>query len=212
MPEIRFDTCRFGSRGTTLGGTVGCARPASQRCAPQAEAHRAKSGRCCGRGGCLGSRLQQPQKRKGSIIMTVAMAWTRRLTEQTEELVFVADSRYRGGDQNFDVCPKILTLPRSDCAICFAGDTGHALPMMLQVSEAIGSFDRATRRSQDIAPLKSHIIKICDSMSEDLVKSLNVRNSEDPTPGASFLFGGYSWINKAFDSMGSLLSKIAGLL
>jgi hypothetical protein len=142
--------------------------------------------------------------------MTVAMAWTRRLTEQTEELVFVADSRYRGGDQNFDVCPKILTLPRSDCAICFAGDTGHALPMMLQVSEAIGSFDRATRRSQDIAPLKSHIIKICDSMSEDLVKSLNVRNSEDPTPAASFLFGGYSWINKAFDLWEIFFQKSQG--
>jgi hypothetical protein len=131
--------------------------------------------------------------------MTVAMAWTRKLSEQTEELVFISDSRYSSGDQNFDVCPKILTLPRSDCAICFEGYTGHALPMMLQVSEAIGSFDRATRRSLDIAPLKSHIIKVFNSMSEDIVKSLKVPNNEDPTPEASFLFGGYSWIKKTFE-------------
>jgi len=131
--------------------------------------------------------------------MTVALAWTRKLTEWTEELVFVTDSRYRGGDQNFDVCPKVITLPRSDCALCFAGYTGHALPMMLQVSEAIGSFDRATRRSQDLAPLKTHIIKIFNKMSEDIVKSLMSPHAQDPLPEASFLIGGYSWINKAFD-------------
>jgi len=142
--------------------------------------------------------------------MTVALAWTRKLTEQTEELVFVADSRYRGGDQNFDVCPKILTLPRSDCAICFAGDTGHALPMILQVSEAIGSFDRARRRSQDIKPLKSHILKIIDNMSEDIVKSLKVPNNGDPKPAASFLFGGYSWINKAFELWEIFFQKSQG--
>jgi hypothetical protein len=131
--------------------------------------------------------------------MTVAFAWTRTLSKQTEELIFVTDSRYRGGDHNFDVCPKILTLPRSDCAICFAGATIHALPMMLQVSEAIRSFDRARRRSLDIAPLKSHIIKVFDSMSEDIVKSLAVANASDTIPEARFLFGGYSWINKTFE-------------
>jgi hypothetical protein len=129
----------------------------------------------------------------------LAVAWTRRLTEQTEELIFVSDSRYRGGDQNFDACPKILTLPRSDCAICFAGDTQHALPMMLQLSEAIGSYDQARRRSQDITPLKSHILKVFDSMAENIVKSSGVPNARDPIPKANFLFGGYSWTKKTFE-------------
>jgi len=131
--------------------------------------------------------------------MTVAMVWTRRLTKHTEELIFVSDSRYSGDGRVFDVCLKILTLPRSDCAICFAGYTGHALPMMLQLSEAIGSFDRARRRSQDITPLKTHLIKVFNSMSEDLLKSLKVSSMEDPTPEARFLFGGYSWIKKTFE-------------
>jgi hypothetical protein len=64
--------------------------------------------------------------------MTIAAAWTRRI-HSCNELVFVADSRLSGGARTFDYCAKILTLPRSDCAIAFAGSTDNAYPMMHQL-------------------------------------------------------------------------------
>ena len=98
--------------------------------------------------------------------MTVAVAWTRQLNGGGEELVFVSDSRYSGDGRIFDACPKILTLPRSDCAISFAGYTGHALPMMLQLAQVITSDDQFRRRSKDLSQLKAHMMKVFESMSE----------------------------------------------
>jgi hypothetical protein len=130
--------------------------------------------------------------------MTVAVAWVRQLPD-CQELVFVTDSRYSGDGRNFDACPKIMTLPRTDCAIAFAGYTGHALPMMLQLVQAIDSYAPARRRSQDISTLKSHALKVFDGMSKQLLSSPNVSKPEDDTPDATFLFGGYSWIKKGFE-------------
>jgi hypothetical protein len=67
--------------------------------------------------------------------MTVVIAWVRKI-RNCEELVFVSDSRLSGDGRNFDACPKILQL-RNDCAIAFAGYSGHGFPMMLQLALAI---------------------------------------------------------------------------
>ncbi len=58
--------------------------------------------------------------------MTLSLAWIRSVGT-VEELVFASDSRLRGG-QVWDCCPKIMTLPRTDCLISFAGDTSYAYP------------------------------------------------------------------------------------
>lgn len=130
--------------------------------------------------------------------MTIAIAWVRTLRD-CEELVFVSDSRLSGDGLNFDACPKILTLPRSDCAIAFAGYTGHAYPMMQQLALAIDAFAPARRGSLDVTVLKSHALKIFDGM-KDLLKSspgCSVPQSEEPN--VDFLFGGYSWVKKRFE-------------
>jgi len=72
--------------------------------------------------------------------MTIGVAWVGTLRDR-EHLFFASDSRVRGG-HHFDACPKILTLPRSDCAICFAGETAAAYPLMLQVAQAIGAHEQ----------------------------------------------------------------------
>jgi len=58
--------------------------------------------------------------------MTLSLAWIRSVGN-VQELVMATDSRLRRG-RAWDVAPKILTLPRTDCAICFAGDTDDAYP------------------------------------------------------------------------------------
>ncbi len=130
--------------------------------------------------------------------MTVAVAWVRRIRD-CEELIFVSDSRYSGDGRNFDACPKALTLPRTDCAICFAGYTGHALPLLLQFIQAIDSHAPARRGSLDITSLRKHALKVFGVMSEMLTPSPKVPRQLCNTPDVVFLFGGYSWIKKCFE-------------
>lgn len=128
--------------------------------------------------------------------MTVAAAWVRTLRD-CQELVFVADSRLSGDGRNFDYSPKILTLPRSDCVISFAGYTGDAYPLMLQLSTAIESHIPLRRGSVDITALKTHALKVFGAIAESIEKTTAGESSE-PTITADFLFGGYSWVKKRF--------------
>lgn len=126
--------------------------------------------------------------------MTISFAWVRTL-QDCEELVFASDSRLSGDGRTFDCCPKILTLPRSDCAVAFAGYTGDAFPLMLQLSLAIDSHAPARRGSLDISTLKSHTLKVFNEMAKQIDSSL----PELMSPDATLLFGGYSWVKKSFE-------------
>lgn len=72
--------------------------------------------------------------------MTVAVSWIRKV-HNCEELVFISDSRLCGGHR-WDECPKIMTMPREDCALCFAGNTDYAYPMMMQVSYSMNELNK----------------------------------------------------------------------
>jgi hypothetical protein len=125
--------------------------------------------------------------------MTIAVSWTRKIRD-CEELVFVSDSRLSGNARTFDYCPKILTLPRTDCAISFAGSTDDAYPLMLQLSLAIDSYSPARRGSLDLSSLRTHALKVFDSMAASLKSNIEGLTN----PDVAFLFGGYSWIEKRF--------------
>lgn len=129
--------------------------------------------------------------------MTIQACWVRRIRD-AEELVFASDSRLSGDGTNFDSCPKILTLPRSDCAISFAGYTGHAFPMMLQLDLAIGAYEPARRGGLDIATLRKHALKVFDRMAQEIRSSPKLSKQRTVNPEANFLFGGYSWVEKRF--------------
>lgn len=129
--------------------------------------------------------------------MTILACWVRRIRD-AEELVFASDSRLSGDGRNFDACPKILTLPRTDCAIAFAGYTGHAFPMMLQLDLAIGSYEPARRGGLDIAALRKHALKVFDRMAHEIRSSPSVSTVQEVYPEANFIFGGYSWVKKRF--------------
>ncbi len=126
------------------------------------------------------------------------IAWVRTVHD-CEELVFVSDSRLSSDGRNFDACPKILTLPRTDCVIAFAGYSGHAFPMMLQLQRAIDSYAPSRRGSLDISSLRTHALKIFDRMGEMIRNSPYLSVEQDVSPEASFVFGGYSWVKKEFE-------------
>jgi hypothetical protein len=130
--------------------------------------------------------------------MTIAIAWVRTIRD-CEELVFVTDSRLSGDGRNFDACPKILTLPRADCVIAFAGYTGHAYSMMHQLALAIDSHAPIRRGSLDLSALKSHTLKIFDGLADQITSSPLLSMAMSTDPEANFLFGGYSWVKKCFE-------------
>lgn len=77
--------------------------------------------------------------------MTISIAWVRKI-KGSEELILVSDSRLSGNATYWDQCSKVLTLPRSDSAIGFAGSTDFAYPLMQQLYLSISSYKRSRDR------------------------------------------------------------------
>lgn len=128
--------------------------------------------------------------------MTLTAAWIRKVGN-VEELVIASDSRLRGGEA-WDCCPKILTLPREDCAIAFAGETWWAYPLMLQMANAIELYPGSMDRRIDIADVKGHALRVFEQML-DAVHDLPYGQDRPNRPlGTEFLFGGYSWRHGGF--------------
>ena len=125
--------------------------------------------------------------------MTLGVAWIGQRHGGSEHLYFASDSRVTGGHR-LDACPKILTLPRSDCALCFAGVTAATYPLMIQMSYAIAAHQPARERSLDIARVKDHLVRLATDLIgrfEDLACAWTKNDVQ-------FLFGGYSWLKRDF--------------
>ena len=53
-----------------------------------------------------------------------------------------------------------MALPRADCAVGYAGYTGNAYPLMLQLSNALDAYAPAREGVLDISTLLAHIRKV----------------------------------------------------
>src|SRR5437867_379915 len=95
--------------------------------------------------------------------MTIGVAWVGTRKDGREHLFLSTDSRVRGGHR-LDAAPKILTLPRSDCALCFAGETAATYPLMLHIAHAIAAHGPARERSLDIGRLKTHLLRVLSDL------------------------------------------------
>ena len=125
--------------------------------------------------------------------MTVCAAWVRRIGPY-EELLVASDSRLSGG-RTIDYCPKLLILPRLDCAVCFAGSTDLAYPLMLQLSLATEAHPPSVKRVLDLKPFVTHAVKVFNSMAGAIRTPVALLKD----PDVSFILGGYSWKRKKFE-------------
>ncbi len=126
--------------------------------------------------------------------MTVSIAWMRKV-HNCEELVFLSDSRLSGGHR-WDQCPKIMSFPREDCCLSFAGSTDYAYPMMMQVYYAMSSYRRIRTRAMEITDLNGIILKHINKLNDAVYD--RIIGDYDDAVGNEFLFGGYSWVEKKF--------------
>lgn len=124
--------------------------------------------------------------------MTVAVGWIRKV-RNCEELVFISDSRLCGGHR-WDECPKIMSMPREDCIMCFAGNTNYAYPMMTQIYYSMNELNKIRTRAMDISDLNGYVLKHINHLGQSVY---NMADPKDQTEN-EFLFGGYSWIKKEF--------------
>lgn len=120
--------------------------------------------------------------------MTICAAWIRRVG-LAEELVFCTDSRLRSFG-SWDTNPKIFTFNRSDCAICFSGDTVFSYPLMIQLKNAIDANPKMASRFQRLEVFKSNIVKTMNNLLK--------YKSDYEAPAVDFILGGYCWFRKTF--------------
>ena len=120
--------------------------------------------------------------------MTICSAWVRKINN-AEELVFVTDSRLRSFG-SWDCNPKIFTFSRTDCVICFSGDTVFSYPMMIQLKNEIELNPKIEGRHQRLTVFKGVILNILNGMLE--------HKSDYEIPDVDFLFGGYCWHSQEF--------------
>jgi hypothetical protein len=129
--------------------------------------------------------------------MTLAVAWLRHVNN-TEELMVASDSRLRFG-MAWDCCPKLLALPRNDSIMCFAGDTMHAYPILLQIQSAVRAHPALLSRAIDLTDLRGHIIHVINEMRRNMhdpPRRARVQAAEEPD--VAFILAGYSWRLRQF--------------
>jgi hypothetical protein len=128
-------------------------------------------------------------------VVTLSVAWIRNVGA-AHQLVFASDSRLRFG-RAWDCCPKVFTLPRTDCLTSFAGNTHYAYPLLLQLRNTVAFHRPSLRREVDLAATKGHVLRMFNQM-RGLIHDLPAGETSPGDPEALFLFGGYSWREKAF--------------
>lgn len=136
--------------------------------------------------------------------MTVAVAWIRKV-QNIEELIIASDSRLCGGFR-WDCCPKILTLPRNDVAIAFAGETGYAYPLMMQAYFASGETQQAKDRAIDLVKFNGFLFSQINSLNSEVC----YKADKDDIAENEFIVGGYSWVLQEFKMWRYRYSKFYG--
>jgi hypothetical protein len=123
------------------------------------------------------------------------MAWTRN-TRRVQELVIASDSRLTSPFK-WDCCPKIIPLGRGDSAICFAGATYLAYPMILQMQNTLRMHPTALSRVMDLYDLKSRLLRVMNEMRSGATDFPSDREAVGERE-TLFILTGYSWRKKAF--------------
>lgn len=127
--------------------------------------------------------------------MTLCLAWIREVGDN-EELVFATDSTLTGGEKwNHGV--KLFELPRTDCLICFAGETQRAYPLILNLISTIKHNEDLRNPALDIQEVLYGIVELFNELVNSIF-DYPAGVAEAIGSEAKFLFGGWSWKENRF--------------
>ena len=128
--------------------------------------------------------------------MTLCAAWIRQINN-VEELVFATDSSLTGGEK-WNQGVKLFELPRPDCLICFAGDTGRAYPLILNLLSSIKLSKKLQSSHTDIEEVLAYLSTMFTSLVGTIVNEIQGQDIHKLRSDAEFLFGGWSWSKNCF--------------
>jgi hypothetical protein len=128
--------------------------------------------------------------------MTLCAAWIRQINN-VEELVFATDSSLTGGEK-WNQGVKLFELPRPDCLICFAGDTGRAYPLILNLLSSIKLSKKLQSSHTDIEEVLAYLSTMFTSLVSTIVNEIKGQDIHKLRSDAEFLFGGWSWSKNCF--------------
>lgn len=130
--------------------------------------------------------------------MTLVAAWIRNV-RSVRELVVASDSRLSGAAAVWDCSPKIISLPRTDALMAFAGSTDLAYPTMLQVVRAIEAHPASVERRYDVTDLSDKVLQVMNQMLDIRVVDRVARaEAMIEKAGTEYLLGGWSWRHERF--------------
>ncbi|WP_414578398.1 hypothetical protein [Anabaena sp. CCY 9402-a] len=128
--------------------------------------------------------------------MTLCVAWIRQ-KNNVEELVFATDSSLTGGEK-WNQGIKLFELPRTDCLICFAGETGRAYPLILNLISSIKLNRRLQSSRTDVEEVLNYLSSVFTSLVSTIINEISGLDIHELRAGAKFLFGGWSWLESRF--------------
>jgi len=128
--------------------------------------------------------------------MTLCAAWIRQINN-VEELVFATDSSLTGGEK-WNQGVKLFELPRPDCLICFAGDTGRAYPLIFNLLSSIKLSKKLQSSHTDIEEVLAYLSTMFTSLVGTIVNEIQGQDIHKLRSDAEFLFGGWSWSKNCF--------------
>ncbi len=126
--------------------------------------------------------------------MTLCVAWIRQESKtNTKELVFATDSMLTGGGETWKHGVKLFELPRKDCLLCFAGETGKAYPLILNLQTAIQFNQKIMKQHTDLRQVLEYLCGTFTEVINSLVYELGDLEAYNPYTSAKFIFGGWNW-------------------
>jgi hypothetical protein len=128
--------------------------------------------------------------------VTLCAAWIREKND-VEELVFATDSSLTGGEK-WNQGIKLFELPRPDCLICFAGHTGRAYPLILNLISSIKLSKRLQSPRTDLEEVLNYLSSLFTDLVSTIVSEVAGMDIHDMRSEAQFLFGGWSWLESRF--------------
>jgi hypothetical protein len=125
--------------------------------------------------------------------MTLAVAWERQVGDSSE-LLFASDSRVRQGGE-WDACPKVFRLPRTDALMAFAGEALWTYPIVLQTIATMDAFEPTRSRRYNLRGARGHAMRSINAM----MRAGSAPTGDLHSPAQfEFLFGGWSWQEQRF--------------
>jgi hypothetical protein len=121
--------------------------------------------------------------------LTLAVAWERQVPGGGSQLLFAADSRLRQGGE-WDTCPKVFRLPRTDALLAFAGDTLWTYPIALQTIATMDAFEPSRNRRYPLRGARGHAMRSMTAMMR--------AGSAVTGEYHDIEFGGWSWQDQRF--------------